>query len=1058
MNAPGDDLDQHQASDVPEFIGPYTVTGVLGRGGMGVVYAGEDPRLRRPIAIKVLPARIATDPAGLARFEREARLLAAINHPNIATVYSLERAGDLHFLTMEYVSGDTLAQRLVLGALSLGAAIELGRQIALALEAAHGAGVIHLDLKPANVKITPEQGAKLLDFGLARAVTVHPGFEPRTDDTTREGRIQGSPGYMSPEQLRGEEIDLRSDIWAFGCVLFEMLAGCPSFPGRTLIDRIAATLDRPPDWPMLPAETPERIRRLIEQCLEKEIDLRLESMTQARRILEEDIAHRRHPTPAFPAAEEPAGPPSNLPLQLTSFVGRAQSMAELAQRLERERLVTVTGPGGCGKTRLGIEVGRCLLPRFRDGVHLVELAPITEAEQVQHAVAVTLGVREDSRRPLAEALRLHLKNRHLLLVLDNCEHLVAASARLAEALLASCPGLRILATSRERLGVRGESLFPIAPLVTPEAAALPPLDELERIEAVHLFLDRARSADAGFALTADNAPVIAEICRRLDGIPLALELAAARVRALSPVEIARHLDDRFHLLTTGSRTVMPRHQTLGALIDWSFDYLSDQERSLFRRLAVFAGGWTLEAVEEVGAGDGIERWTVLELHSALVEKSLIERDVQGGRRTGQPRYRALETIRAYARARLEKAGEASTIRRRHRAYYAAMAAGASAHLVGPEQREWFERLEVEHDNLRAAISGALAPGPDQDVPGALAIAAGLGRYWYGRGRWTEGRTLMKELLALPAAAPATAARAQALAWTGWIAHWQGDLEEARALNLESLAIRRALDDHMGISQSLNNLGAVAQERGEYAESYAYHEESLRLRRAEGNLRYQAVSLHNLGEVCFRMGRFEDARTFNEESLALRRQVGDLMGIADSLNALGMVATRMGDLAAARAFHEESLLSRQERDDPMGISESLHNLAAIDAREGRLERARASYAESLAIRRRLGDRLNIADCLESIALLAARAGAAGRAGEAERAASLLGAVAALREEIESPAAPVRRGEIETAVTGLRTALGAAEFERAWERGRGLGLDSAIDLATAPASSVPPIQPS
>ncbi len=1033
---------------LPKHVGSYPVTRLLGRGGMGVVYAGEDPRLRRQIAIKVLPARLAADPDRLARFEREARLLAAINHPNIATIYSLEHADDLHYLTMEFVPGETLAQRIAMGPLPLADVLAYAHQIAHALEAAHAAGVIHLDLKPKNIKITPEEKVKLLDFGLARAgASGVRGLEPHPDDATMDARIQGSPGYMSPEQLRGDEIDHRSDIWAFGCVLYEMITAQLTFPSRSLFDQIAATLERQPDWSALPDRTPEGIRRLLADCLEKELDARLESMARVRQVLEDEIANQSQPMAAALSADGTTGPPTNLPLQLTSFVGREHSMAQLKRHLEKDRLVTVVGPGGCGKTRIAIEVGRRLLPRFPDGVWLVELAPITEPDQVQHAVADALGVREDSRRSLRDTLRLHLKNRELLLVLDNCEHLLEASARLAEALVQSCPRVRILASSRERLGIGGESLFQLRPLDTPESAALPPLERLERVESIRLFLDRARAADIGFTLTRENAPALAQICRRLDGIPLALELAAARVKALAPAEIARRLDDRFNFLTTGSRTAMPRHQTLRALIDWSFDHLSGKERILLRRLAVFAGGWTLEAVEEVCGNNGIEPWEVLDLHSQLVEKSLVERDVHGSRRTGQPRYRALETIREYARERLQESDEWSEIRKRHRRYFETMAAASSGHLVGPEQHAWSQRLEVEHDNLRAAIVGACGSGPDRDVLTAIKIAAALGRYWYGRGRWTEGRTLMKEILGLPGAETRDAARAQALAWTGWIALWQGDLDEAWSLNQESLDIRRELGDRMGISQSLNNLGAVAQERGEFARSRAMYEESLALRRAEGNLRYQAVSLHNLAELCFRMGQFEDSRAFNEESLALRREVGDLMGIADSLNALGMVAERMGDLEQARDRHEESLANRRQRDDPMGIAESLRCLAAIDAQEGRLGRARAFYAQSLAIQKRLGDRLNIAESLELIGLLAAREGSW------ERAAQILGTVATLRAEIESPTPPAQRAEVENATAQAQSALGDRAFAVEWERGRRMSLEQAIDLAIAEGGSAP-----
>lgn len=1026
---------------LPAQLGPYTITGLLGRGGMGIVYSGEDSKLRRSIAIKVLSPRAPLDPDGLARFEREAQLLAALNHPNIATIFSLEEHEGVHLLTMELVPGITLAQRIARGPLRLAEALEIALQIAGALEAAHLAGVIHLDLKPVNIKVTDGARVKLLDFGLARARFLLPSrVGPAGNDSTLEVAFQGTPGYMSPEQIRSERVDHRADIWAFGCVLFELLAGDAAFPGRTAPDRLAAALEYPPAWDRLSPEAPERVRALLAQCLEKEVEDRLDSMSAVRQVLEEETLQPSPPSLILAEMNGPRTPPSNLPLPLTSFIGREDARSEIARLLARERLVTVTGPGGCGKTRLSLEVGHELRPRFPDGVWLVELAPIAEPERVGQAVANALGVREDSRSPLEQTLRRHLRAREVLLVLDNCEHLLEACARWSEVLLQNCPKLRVLATSRERLALAGEVLYPLRPLGTPETVEGPDLKTLDQVESVRLFVARGQAMEAGFALTAENATALAQICRRLDGIPLALELAAARIPVLRPSEIARRLDDRFGLLSTGSRTSLPRHQTLQALIDWSHDLLTEKERVLFRRLAVFAGRWPLEGAEEVCAGDGLERREVLDLHSRLVEKSLVERDTEAERRCRQVRYRMLETLREYAREKLQASGDEIAVRERCREWVDSLATASSAHLVGPDQAEWSQRLEIDHDNIRAAVADACC-GSQPDVTTALRIAGSLGRYWYGRGRWTEGRALLKELLGLPGAEARTACRAQALAWAGWIALWQGDLEEARLYNEESLDIRRTLGDAMGIAQSLNNLGAVALERGEYEQSRAFYEESLAIRRAEGNLRYQAVSLHNLGELCFRKGNYDEARSFHEESLALRRRVGDLMGIADSLNALGLLAERIGDLKLARSRYEESLANREAREDPMGIAESLHSLAEIDAREGRLEGAMRAFRRSLAIRARLGDRLDIVDALESIGLFLAGAG------QRRAAARILAGAQSARAGIESAPTPVRAEKLAAAVAGIQRVLGEKRFQSDWAKGERMTLEAVIALASA-----------
>ena len=729
--------------------------------------------------------------------------------------------------------------------------------------------------------------------------------------------------------------------------------------------------------------------------------------------------------------------PSNLPLRLTSFVGRDRQMADIKRLLSENRLVTLTGAAGCGKTRLALEATWDLLDDCPDGVWLVELSPLADPSLVPQTVVIALGLKEETNRALTQTLVDYLKDRNLLLVIDNCEHLIAACAALVEELLRVCPKLRVLATSREGLGITGEVIYHLSPLAVPGAEVGLPLEKLHEIEAVQLFVERAGAVQTGFSLTEENAPAVVQICQRLDGIPLALELGAARVSVLRVEEIAKRLDDRFGLLTAGRKTGLPHHQTLRALIDWGYDHLSGDERKLFCRLSVFAGGWTLDAAEAVCTGQGIKEGAVIDLHSRLVAKSLVEMEPESAPQTKRARYRMLGTVQEYARNRLREEEGDAELQRRHRDYFSALAQEAARQLIGPEQAVWVLRLEAENDNLRAALDRCLGTSPNAQL--ALVMAGALGRYWYVRGRWSEGRTLLSEILARPDAGERTSARATALNWTGWLAHWQGDFEQAQTLAEEGLSIWQEVGNSLGMAQALNNLGAVAQRRGDYVKSRQFHEKSLAIRREMGDQRAIAVSLHNLGELYLRQGNYAQARAAYEESLPLFREVGHLMGVADSLSSLGVVAEHQGELDQARTYHEEALKNRRDRKDPMGTAESLYSLGELAARQGESAQAHRYYGQSLAIRQELGDRMNIADSLEGFGILAAACK------EPVRAARLLGAAKSLREEIDSPTSPAKEEKLDAAVSGTRSALGKDAFAREWDKGRAMSLEQAIDYA-------------
>lgn len=764
----------------------------------------------------------------------------------------------------------------------------------------------------------------------------------------------------------------------------------------------------------------------------------------------------------------------NLPIQLTSFVGRDREMQEVKTLLLDARLVTLTGAGGAGKTRLSLQVGAELVDGFADGTWFVELAPLTEASLVPQAVATILGVKEQPGRTVTETLVGHLKDRELLVLLDNCEHLVKASAQLCQTLLAACAKLRVLATSREALRVPGERPYRVPSLATPGPRIEATVEALTPYAAVQLFIDRAVAVKPDFRVDNRNAPAVASICHHLDGIPLAIELAAARLNSMAVEEANRRLDQRFRLLTGGARTSLPRQQTLRSAIDWSYDLLGVAEQALFCRLSVFAGGWRLEAAEHVCSGDGVSEDEVSNLLSSLVDKSL----VMWEERDRATRYRLLETVREYARDRLRKRSEEAHWLDRHLAHIRELAEAGEPHMKGPDEEKWFERFEAEHDNLRAAL--AWASVKTENVEAGLRLSGALARFWNMRGYWREGRGWLTTILAAAPGTHPTPARASALAGAGTLARHQGDYAAAWALYDEGLAIWREIGDRLRIARVLSNMGGLAWYRGRYATARTLLEEALAIDKALGNDQDVADALLNLGLIAVEQGNPASARLLCEESLAICRTIGNRQSIAHALLNLGVIASEQRDFEAARELFGEALAISRELRQPMVISRTLMNLAMVALAQGNYASAQALYDEVLPILQELGDEQGTAFSLAGLGTVGVEQGDISRGQQLlaqsmrifrrlgkprdmlfalygladvashskafDRAARVLGGAERIRAEAGAVLSPYEQHRYERQVAGVRAGLGDdTSFDRAWQEGRAMTVEETIDYA-------------
>ena len=747
-------------------------------------------------------------------------------------------------------------------------------------------------------------------------------------------------------------------------------------------------------------------------------EVRLKGLARPERVYQVLHPQLRRDFPPLRALEDA---PNNLPQQNTSFVGRATEIAETCELLERSRLLTLVGFGGLGKTRLALEVGRELLGAFRDGVWVLDVTPVRDPSLLPSEMAKMLLVRAEPGRPHINTICAHLSVRNALLILDNCEHLLVACAELAHAILLASPHVRILATSREPLNIPGEQRYSLPPFPVPDSTS--GTDSLSSAPAVKLFIERAQLCRPGFSLSDQNASAIAELVGRLEGIPLAIELAAARMRLFSIQELSRRIADRFRVLTVPSRMKSARQQSLRAVIDWSYDMLNEREQGCLCSVSVFSGGWTLDAAAAVcGAED------VHDLLDALLDKSLITAE----EREGSMRYRMLETMREYARERLCQLGREAESLGGHLTYFRTLGEEAEPHLRDSEQRVWLRRVELDHDNITAALAWSARNG---DAESGLRLASAISWYWYVRGYLDQGRAWIISLLDAVRDVPA-ALRAKALNRAGLLTSAR---DGRNPFAEQSLAIFRDLGDQSGIASSLIMLGGAAVVRGEWASARALYEESFAIFRSLGNQPASAVALTNLANLAVREHDWTKARALLEQCLMIWRELKHDWGIANSLYHLGRVALDEREYARAHALLQESLGIRRTLGDRPGTAGCLNELGEVARAAQDYALARSLYEESLAISRRLDAPWAIVDSLGGLAAIAKEAD------RADRAARILGAIARLREEKHIPESDSDDSLDANPVEEVRSTLGGSAFEAAWREGRAMNQEGAIQYA-------------
>jgi predicted ATPase len=1061
-------------------LGGHVVERVLGEGGFGIVYLVADPADGRRLAVKeYLPSQMASRAAdgvsvavkagpyadafaaGLRSFVNEARLLSRFKHPALLEVLRFWEEHGTAYMLMPFYEGPTLKQQLQSPRVRPSEAQVREWLLPLldGLELLHAERCYHRDIAPDNILLT-KQGPVLIDFGAARQVV---------GDLTHALTAVLKPGFAPIEQY-GQEPGLHqgpwTDLFALAGVLYVVIGGVRPQPSaeRVLHDRLQPLAE------LAAGRLPRAFLQAVDLALAVRPEHRPQSVAEFRSLLDDEAlgdARRAaldaalEPRTVFAPARTPDHP-HNLPLQRTSFVGRETEVAEVKALLEQSPLVSVLGMGGLGKTRLTLRAASELLPRFADGAWFVDLTAVSDPNLVVSAAARTFDLHDEPGRPLVEVLCAFLKPRRALLLLDNCEHVLDAAAALVDALLAAAPHVRVLASSREPLDVPGEQCYPIRPLPMPPPGA--DLDALRRSPAARMFADRARAQQPSFALDREDPAMLAELMARLEGIPLAIELAAARLRTLAVPEILAGLDDRYQLLAGGSRLLQRRQQTLRALVDWSYDLLDDEEQGLLARLAVFAGGFDTAAAQAVCADEVLPAARVVPLLDSLVQKSLVQKSLDTGssgqgssgrREAGDdpahdahdaPRFRMLETLRDYAREKLAEQDPAHATEARHGAHFLELAKAASRGMHGAGQGRFAAQLERELDNLRAAAAHSLAGG---DPFVAIKLAVALTGFWILRGHPSEGRRLMGAALATPAVQASDLARAWALYTSATLAGAQGDHVAAIDELEQCLALRRRMGNSIEIAATLSTLALARLQAGAAQGAAAHEMEALQLFADAGDKRGQAIGRLHLGQIHLWAGDAASAKDDLALALGLAREVGNREIEAEAELTAAEACTMLGQRGDARGAVARSLRVCQEAGDKRGEASARwwQGRLALEAGEARV--ARSALAEAMAAFQAQEMRAQMLGCLDDLALLRRLEGAPAAALELAAASDLA------RRRLLLRRSPHDEQRWAGQLAALRAELGSEAAETAARSGRALGIDQAVKAALA--APVAPVAP-